>query len=520
MVMRFAGGIRFVIGCFAVLVSAGVPAGDIAPGLLSEMDRLAPSDDVGIVVRYKDPLDLASFRNTAFPIRRETMLRALRIKAAAEERQTRTLRSGASAGRQLWLINAWSARVPAAAVRRIAAHTRVASVELDREIRLSATPAACGASPAGWNIDAVRAQDLWALGYNGAGVVVATMDSGADLHHPDLAPNWRGGLNSWFDPNGEHLAPADTDGHGTAALGLIVGGGAGGTAIGMAPGAKWMAVKIFNDAGTASLSDIHAGFQWLLDPDGNPTTDDAPDIVNNSWVLDGTIDECDDEFQVDIEALGLADIAVVFAAGNSGPGAGTSMSPANDPQSIAVGSVAEAFDAYYVASGSARGPSACGGGVSPRLVAPGAGVVSADRTLGGVFPDSYTCVSGTSFAAPHVAGAIALLKNAMDAQGLNTGGMHRLATALERGATDMGEPGPDNDSGAGLLNVSAAHGWLLDNAPWTQMIQVNPYSGQYSGPGYSGPIMTPLFPTSGRSLTAARPCGNVVPCEASKAPHR
>lgn len=87
-----------------------------------------------------------------------------------------------------------------------------------------------------------------------------------DALHPDLAASWRSGPNSWFDPNGEHSTPYDANGHGTQTMSLMAGGDFGGTAIGVAPGAWWIAVKIFNDADVASLSVIHQGFQWLLDP--------------------------------------------------------------------------------------------------------------------------------------------------------------------------------------------------------------------------------------------------------------
>ena len=79
-------------------------------------------------------------------------------------------------------------------------------------------------------------------------------------------------------------------------MGVMVGGASGGSAIGVAPEARWIAVKIFDDAGKAPLSAIHQGFQWLLDPDGDPDTDDAPDVVNNSWGFVENLNECIEEF--------------------------------------------------------------------------------------------------------------------------------------------------------------------------------------------------------------------------------
>jgi len=237
-------------------------------------------------------------------------------------------------------------------------------------------------------------------------------------------------------------------------MGLMVGGDAGGTAIGVAPGAQWIAVKIFNDAGTASYSAIHDGFQWLLDPDGQPGTDDAPDVVNNSWGFADAVNSCITEFQPDIQALRAADIAVVVSAGNTGPNSSTSVSPANYQESLSVGAV---YSDLSVALFSGRGPSACGGGIYPVLVAPGVNVRTADLTYGGIFPDSYATVSGTSFAAPHIAGALALLRSAfLDLTSSS------LGQALRDSAEDLGTVGADNDYGYGLINVAAAYESLGD----------------------------------------------------------
>ena len=262
--------------------------------------------------------------------------------------------------------------------------------------------------------------------------------------------------NSWYDPNGEHTTPADANGHGTWTMGVLVGGAAGGTAIGVVPDAKWIAVKIFNDAGVATLSRIHQGFQWLLDPDGNPATDDAPDVVNASWELSNSIGKCVLDFQTDIQNLRSAGIAVIFAAGNSGPSTNTEGSPANNNGSFAAGAV---DNNSSIASFSSRGPSACDGSIFPHVVAPGVNIKTTDLTGGGVFPYSYAYVSGTSFAAPHVAGTIALLLSAFPWHTIS-----EVELALKQSAADLGIPGGDNDYGYGLVDVLAAYN-LLNTTP-------------------------------------------------------
>ena len=95
------------------------------------------------------------------------------------------------------------------------------------------------------------APDVWNIGHTGLGVVVATMDTGADATHPDLATGYRGGSNSWFDPYGQNASPWDHSGHGTQVMGLIAGGQSGGYQIGVAPDAQWIAAKIFDNSNNA-----------------------------------------------------------------------------------------------------------------------------------------------------------------------------------------------------------------------------------------------------------------------------
>ncbi len=307
-----------------------------------------------------------------------------------------------------------------------------------------------------WNITATGAPDLWAMGHIGQGTVVASIDTGVDVNHPDLAPRWRGGSNSWFDVHGQYLTPFDAAGHGTRTMGLMVGGDANQElkAIGMAPGAKWIAAKVWDDFGNASLSDFTLAFQWVLDPDGNPATDDAPDVVNNSWGFELQPGLCETVFQTDIQILKAAGIAVVFAAGNRGAlGPQSDISPGNNPEGYAVGAVDQGLT---VASYSSRGPSTCDSTVFAEVVAPGDQLITTDLSSGGNPTVVFPPVSGTSFAAPHVSGAMALLLSAFP----DTTVPH-LEAVLINTARDLGDPGPDNDYGYGLIDVVAAYNNLL-----------------------------------------------------------
>ncbi len=455
-------------GLIALAAAGVVQAGRISPDLDAALRGLTPDDEVPVILAFSATADLKALPGGGRAERRRAIIRRLKDRAASSQASTLRLLAAQGGVRKvtpLWISNRIAARVPAAMVAELANRPGVESVRLDAEVRLprEVAPAEGGASGSTtpeWNIDAIGAPALWALGYDGAGAVVATMDTGVDALHPDIGPKYRGGANSWFDPHGQHATPYDAKGHGTWVMGVLVGGEAGGTAIGVAPGAQWIAVKIFNDSDTATLSGIHLGFQWLLDPDGDPGTDDAPDVVNNSWYIQNTENQCDPEFADDIAALGQAGIAVVFSAGNTGPAPGSSVSPANNPGSLAVGAAGPGSEGLVVADFSGRGPSACGDGLYPRITAPGVGVRTADLTLGGIIPDSYVSVSGTSFAAPHAAGGLALLKSAF-----GNASAAELQAALEAGAADMGPIGPDNDSGYGLLDLVAAYDVLAGGGP-------------------------------------------------------
>ncbi|MEQ1637899.1 MAG: Ig-like domain-containing protein [Methylococcales bacterium] len=364
---------------------------------------------------------------------------------------------GATNIKPLWIINSIAVTLPARMVRVLSKLPGVARVYMDMTLSVSPSAAATASAPE-WNISAIHAPELWGMGNTGQGVVIANMDTGVDVVHPDLATRWRGGTNSWYDPHGQYPSPTDyagaLSGHGTQTMGLIVGGNTGGTTIGTAPGAKWIAAKVFNNQGTALESHFHQSFQWLIDPDNNPLTNDAPDVVNGSFqtALSGI---CDNRFQTDIQMLKTAGIAVVFAAGNNGPGISSSSSPANNPGSFAVGAVDYLSN---IAAFSARGPApvGCGGTLFPNMVAPGVDVVTSDLTFAG--QASYTVVSGTSFAAPHVAGGMALLIGAFPNVPVTT-----LESALLNSATDLSLLGPDNESGYGLLNVLGAYTILANS---------------------------------------------------------
>ncbi|MGK2905231.1 MAG: S8 family serine peptidase [Desulfuromonadales bacterium] len=453
--------------CLLPLSGRAVPLEKTGPILQSEPAIASLGGKVPIIVRMKNPVEvqpLATQSRKEGPMRTQARAALIhRLKARAEQTQQplqRLLsRHGISKFRQLWLINGMALQATPAQIEEISRMPEVASIVVDQAIELAEIMPSQASVPAEPNIDLVNAASLWALGYVGQGVTVAIVDSGVDINHPDLGPRWRGGTNSWFDPNDEHpFVPTDLDGHGTQVTGLVLGGNSSGSYIGVAPDAEWVGVKIFGDDGRATSSGIHAGFQWLLDPDSNPETDDAPDIVNNSWGYEEFPGFCGDpsnEFQGDVQAMKAAGIAVLFAAGNTGPDADSSIAPANYPESFAVGSVGTLSSPTLISSFSARGPSACDGTLYPEVVAPGFLLRTSDLTSSEINLDSYISVSGTSFSTAHASGVMALLLSAFPEITLSA-----LETALKQSATDLGTPGADHAYGYGLINSLAAFNYL------------------------------------------------------------
>lgn len=472
-VSGYRAGVLAIIAC---MVCADAHAQVIAPELAAELSLRAPSDEVPVIVYLSAKVDHRLFRQADRSKRDTRLVKALRENAAAKQATHRVFlqNQGARRLRDLWLVNGLAVTAKASVIRKLAARPGVESIRLDSTLQAPVTTYGSAAPPE-WNLNMVHAPDLWALGYNGTGVVVANMDTGVDYAHPDLSAKWRGGGNSWYDPHGEHATPHDNSGHGTQTMAIMVGGAAGGTAIGMAPGARWIAAKLYNDAGVASYSDIHLAFQWLLDPDGDLNTVDAPDVVNASWGLVGTAGLCITEFSADINALKIAGIAVAFAAGNDGPAPLTSLSPANNVQGFAAG----AIDATQgIASFSSRGQSACDGTVYPKLVVPGVNINTADLSFGGL--PFYTVVSGTSYAAPHAAGAMALLAGAFP-----SAGVAQIETALTQSAHDLGVAGGDNSFGYGLADVQAAYQLLAAGAGSKPEITSTPPTTATEGSLYS-----------------------------------
>jgi bacillopeptidase F len=230
----------------------------------------------------------------------------------------------------------------------------------------------------------------------------------------------------------------DDNGHGTHVTGTAVGhAGVNPNVIGVAPGATYIACKAFAADGFGDIRSILGCLQFMADPDANPLTDDLPDVVNGSW--GGDVD-CDPTFVQAVQALRVLDVVTVFAAGNKGVPA----VPAAYPGAIAVGAVDRS---NVVTPYSGRGPTSCRapGAIYPDVVAPGTKVRSA--WPGG----TRKTLQGTSMAAPHVSGVVALIRSWNP-----TLSAAAVVNVVRAAAADLGPAGPDAAYGYGLVDAFRA----------------------------------------------------------------
>jgi serine protease AprX len=333
-----------------------------------------------------------------------------------------------------YIVNAVVVKGDRALVARLAARADVDRIAANPRIRQSlpddtAPPDGLDGSTASveWGVARVNADDVWALGYTGEDIVVAGQDTGYDWDHPAIKSQYRGWDGgsadhdyNWHDAihsgggvcGANSPEPCDDDGHGTHTMGTMVGDDGGTNQIGVAPGARWIGCRNM-DRGYGTPTTYMECFEFFLAPypiggdpamDGDPSK--APHVINNSWVCPPG-EGCDwTSLQATVESVRAAGIEVVASAGNEGSGCSTVLYPIAIYD--AVFSVGATDSSDYIASFSSRGPvTADGSGRrKPDVSAPGVSIRSCQRGGG------YTYKQGTSMAAPHVAGTVALLWSA------------------------------------------------------------------------------------------------------------
>jgi len=276
-----------------------------------------------------------------------------------------------------------------------------------------------------WGVEKIEAPSAWASSTRGDGVRVAIIDTGIELGHVDLKGNIKGGINtinSWKSAN-------DDNGHGTHVAGIIAALDNNQGVVGVAPSADLFAVKSLDRRGSGYLSDIIEGIDWSIRNNIN--------VINMSLGTTANILS----FHEAITRAYNSGIIIVAASGNDGRAINY---PAAYSEVIAVGAT---DTSNLIASWSSRGP-------EQGVVAPGVNIYSTYR--GG----KYKNLSGTSMAAPHVAGTVSLIMssplNGHDDNSNGTWDPSEIFKALTQSATDLGSVGFDNIYGWGLINAFRA----------------------------------------------------------------
>ena len=317
-----------------------------------------------------------------------------------------------------------------AAIEKLKAHPDVVRVDEDVEVfalqyregnfRTEKITQSSQSLP--WGIDRIDAELVWPGGNTADPVKVGIIDTGISNNHPDLSANVKGGVNtinsrkSWNDDNG----------HGSHVAGIVAALNNTTGVVGVGPKADLYAIKVLNAAGSGYLSDVIEGIQWAVA--------NRMQVVNMSLGTDSDIQSFHDA----VIAAKNADVVVVAAAGNSG---GSVIFPAAFPEAIAVSATDQN---NIIASWSSRGPEV-------DLAAPGVSIYSTYKGTG------YATLSGTSMAAPHVAGSAALVLNTpVGAYDVNANGKwdpDEVQKRLQDRAVDLGDTGFDGLYGWGLVNA-------------------------------------------------------------------
>lgn len=465
--------IAAVVLCVLLLISTAY-GGSIDPELAARIEKSDPHALIPTIIFMGDQLDVAAMKHQHDLIQASRAQRhydvITTLQRLSSESQPDLLNylgraqgSGdVGAYRGFWIANMIVAELTPSAIQAVAARDEVATVYSDFRGEIIKPIMSYGDTPPSIasverGIRAIRADSMWALGITGQGRLVCNIDTGVDGSHPALNHSWRGSNGyppeeSWLDtsdPSSHFPTDLGNPSHGTHTMGTICGRSlTTPDTVGVAIDAQWIAAAAIDITG----GNIAAAFEWAADPDGDPNSvEDVPDVISNSW---GSIGACPPDYYSLIDNCEAAGAAVVFAAGNEGPTAQSLRIPANritTPYNcFSVGAIDGNNNSFPIASFSSRGPSQCDGHtIKPEVVAPGYNVRSSVR--GGGYEGGW---SGTSMACPHVAGAIALLRQVNPNASVDT-----IKWALMRSATDLpfsNPNGEDNTYGWGIINVRAA----------------------------------------------------------------
>ncbi|MFZ6003868.1 MAG: S8 family serine peptidase [Actinomycetota bacterium] len=356
---------------------------------------------------------------------------------------------GGQVTKPLPIVSGFAATIPPSALADVAAHPGVRVVSGDHMVVPLDGGTATTVGPS-VHREVVGATAASSQGLTGAGTTVAVIDTGiADV--PALAGRVRpvvdsAGVTQRCVNLSTEPGCDDSFGHGTFVAGMVNS---------VAPEADLIAIKLSGRDGTSNVSTVLTALQWVI---GNREAYGI-DVLNLSMRSDSSLSYRLDPLNLAVEQVWANGITVVVAAGNQGSEAGTIAKPGDDPWVITVGATDDhgtvSIDDDTVAPFSSRGPTLVDGLAKPDVAAPGRSVHSlrspgseADIRYPYFVDEERRLGSGTSFSAPEVAGAAALLHQA-DPTATND----RVKFALMATARPIGSA---YDTGSGIIDVAAA----------------------------------------------------------------
>jgi serine protease AprX len=418
---------RWLRTATALLIAALLPGLAAIPASAGLLDPLLPPPPppLKVIVQQLDP-------NDPVPAATVTLL-------------------GGTVTQQLPIVTGFAATIPSTILSDIAALPGVRVVSGNHPVVPAAVASTTVPGPS-VHREAIGSSAANAEGLTGAGTTVAVIDTGiADI--PALAGRVRsvtaadGSTQRCVNLSTE-AGCGDSFGHGTFVAGMVNS---------VAPGADLVSIKLSGRDGQSNVATVLAALQWVI-------TNRAAygiKVVNLSMRSDSSLSYRLDPLNLAVEQLWANGVTVVVSAGNQGGGSSTIAKPGDDPWVITVGASDDHGTASTaddtITSFSSRGPTLADGLAKPDVVAPGQSLHSlrspgseADLRYPNFVDDTYRLGSGTSFSAPEVAGAAALLHQA-DPTATND----RVKFALMQTAHPLGAA---YDAGRGTIDVVAALG--------------------------------------------------------------
>lgn len=410
------------------------------------------------------------------------------LNLTTQEKQEKIHRAGGRIKRSHKFVNVIAAQLPENEIKRLKDDPSVAYVEEDVVVRAVEPMQALGTTSQeyldSWGVSHIGADAVVQAGIKGSGIKVAILDTGIDYNHPDLAANYMGGYNFVYDnddPFDDSMNAYIPTGHGTHVAGIVGALDNGTGVVGVAPGVSLYALKVLNAGLAGDVSDVIAGIEWAI----NNKVQIISMSIGSSLFSQALKDACDKAAQ--------AGIILVAAAGNY------NNSYIEYPA---------AFDSVIAVTATRPDDTRplYNYGPEMELAAPG---VSIKSTVPG---GGYGYLTGTSQAAPHVAGVAALLLSSGITDDNGNGSVaDEVRQRLAATARDLGDTGLDVYFGYGLVDAARAVGVSVPSDSTPPVFTSTPVTTAKEGTAYTYAALA--TDADGDSITyslAAAPAGMVI----------